>query len=828
MNTAGMFAESGWWLRSVVENSSEIITILDPDGTLRYASPAFARILGYSLKEVVGTNFLDYLHPEDLPHVLEKSEKALSEGGVARNVAEYRFLHKDGSWRWMEGFGTYLLNDPAVSGIVVNARDVTGRKEMESQLREAEERFRSAFEDAAIGMALVTPVSLFPALDRRYLRVNEAFCEMLGYTEELLLSMTSTQVTHSEDRQRSRDRIKQMLEEGGSKYTIEKRYIRSDGRIVWALLNVSLVRDSEGNPSHFAAQYQDITERKEAEEALQKSETNLAEAQRMAHLGSWEWDIQSGESWWSDETFRIYGFKPKELLPTFEKFINVVHPDDRKLVKKTVEDALYGYGPYEFEHRIVRPNGEVRVVYRQAEVVRGEKSEPLRMVGTVHDITEWKTLQGRLEYQAFHDPLTDLPNRKLFVDRLKQALKRTERQGSRVAVLFMDLDDFKVVNDSLGHETGDRLLVDVAERLCRFLRAEDTLARFGGDEFVVLVEDIEEPEEAVWVTQRLLEGLREPFILAGRELFIGASIGIALGDMSTKTPEDLLRDADTAMYQAKGDTGGYCLYDPVMYEWVVQRLSLENNLRRAIEAEEFVVHYQPQVSLQTGEVWGVEALVRWDHPKRGLLRPSEFVPIAEQTGLIIPMGEQVLKEACRWAREWQSKYVSISPLMICVNLSTRQLRRMELANTVEETLQQTGVKPSALSLDVTETAYIGVLEDNIAALDRLKKIGVRISIDDFGMGYSSLSYLKRLPADTLKIDKSFVAGLATNIEDTALVRMVVDLAHTLGMKVVAEGVESQEQMAMLREMGCDIAQGFYVSTPLSPEAVSEFLDIWDG
>jgi diguanylate cyclase (GGDEF)-like protein len=387
----------------------------------------------------------------------------------------------------------------------------------------------------------------------------------------------------------------------------------------------------------------------------------------------------------------------------------------------------------------------------------------------------------------------------------------------------MDLDNFKVVNDSLGHEVGDRLLVAVAERLQSLLRPEDTLARFGGDEFTVLIEDVEDPGDPVRVAERIVEGLREPFVLDGREFFVMTSIGIALGTARQKYPEDLLRDADTAMYRAKEEAAPYQVFDPTMYQRVLSRLEWENELRRAIEIGEFVVHYQPIVSLRSGDVRRVEALVRWNHPERGLLNPSEFMALAEESGIVVPMGELVLEEACRRAKEWQEERPRTPPLVMSVNLSARQLGRPDLAETVERVLRETGFEGSFLSLDITETVYIKALEGNSAALDELKRMGVCISIDDFGVGYSSLAYLKRLPADVLKIDKSFIKGLGEDLEDTAIVRMVIELAHTLGMDVIAEGVESEAQAQQLKEMGCDLGQGYYFSEPLPPEAVPEFL-----
>lgn len=410
------------------------------------------------------------------------------------------------------------------------------------------------------------------------------------------------------------------------------------------------------------------------------------------------------------------------------------------------------------------------------------------------------------------------------MNRLAHALERTRRRGDRQAVvLFMDLDGFKIVNDSLGHEVGDHLLVLVAKRLRRSLRPEDTLARFGGDEFVVLLEDVEDPGEAVRIAERITNELKRPFVMDGRSFVASVSIGIAQGNARTKSPLDLLRDADTAMYRAKNEHTDHRVFDPAMYERALKRLELESDLRRGVEDQEFVVHYQPIVDLETGETWGMEALLRWEHHERGLLEPSEFLSIIEESGLAIPTGEHVLEEACCQAQRWQEQRPFTPPLVVSVNLSAVELERSNVAHVGAEILGKTDLNPRRLSLDVTEATYIRILEERIATLDLLKELGVGVAIDDFGAGYSSISYLKRLPADILKIDRSFVRGVGEVVEDTAIVRMVIDLAHTLGMKVVAEGIEERAHAALLAEMGCDMGQGFYFSRPLLPEAVPEFL-----
>jgi diguanylate cyclase (GGDEF)-like protein/PAS domain S-box-containing protein len=804
--------EGDQWLRSVVENSSEIVKIVDPDGTLRYASPAFERVLGYAPEEAIDTmNVLDHVHPEDLPHVLEETEKALSEEGTITNKAEYRFRHKDGSWRWLESVGTYLLDDPAVGGVVVTSRDVTERKEAEERYRTLVERIPAITYIRQIGGNSQT------------VYVSPQVRDVVGYTPEECTTSPDLwiKILHPDDREAvlAEDR---RINETGEPFVMEYRQLAKDGHLVWIRDEATLVRDDKGEPLYWLGVQIDITERKRAEEALgdaeQRYRTLVEQIPAVTYIDPV--DDPDTSLYTSPQIEQMLGYTPQEWQNE-KLWPERLHPNDReRILAADKRFEAGGEEPFREEYRLLAKDGTVVWVREEAVLVRDEAGEPLYWQGVFYDLTERKVLEERLNYQAFHDSLTDLPNRRLFIDRLGQALRRTIRRHKRVAVLFMDLDGFKVVNDSLGHEVGDLLLTVVAQRLKRCLRPEDTLARFGGDEFVVLIEALDGPAQAVQVAERITEELRSPFLIEGRDLYVIASIGISLGDARTHDPDDLLREADTAMYRAKDEGGDFRVFNPAMYERAFTRLEVENDLRRAIEEEEFVIHYQPMVDLQTGELWGMEALVRWDHPERGLLEPSEFVPVAEQSGLVIPMGEQILREACFRAKEWQEETPRIPPLVMSVNLSASQLSHLDLAETVERILGETGLEGSCLILDVTETVYVKVLAANTAILARLRSLGVRFSIDDFGTGYSSLSYLRRLPADAIKIDRFFVKGLGEDLEDTAIVRMIIDLAHTLGLEVIAEGVESEEQAALLKEMGCDFAQGYHFAKPLPAEAAS--------
>jgi diguanylate cyclase (GGDEF)-like protein len=441
-----------------------------------------------------------------------------------------------------------------------------------------------------------------------------------------------------------------------------------------------------------------------------------------------------------------------------------------------------------------------------------DESGVRELVSVTRDISERKQAEIELSHAALHDTLTGLPNRALFLDRLGLALRRTERRSGSVAVLFCDLDRFKVVNDSLGHDAGDRLLVDVAKRIVTALRPADTVARFGGDEFTILCEDIAGEIEAATIAQRIVDVFRDPFVLEDGEVFLATSLGIAIARGTDDRAEDLIRDADAAMYRAKErGKGRYEIFDEAMRADAVARLETESALRRALDRGELLLHYQPEVDIVTGEVRGFEALVRWDHPARGLLAPSAFIPLAEETGLIVPIGEWVLREACTEATRWAG--MSDEPLTLSVNLSARQLAQQDLVAMVRRAVAETGIDPSTLCLEITESAVMESGSATTAQLRALKSIGVRLAIDDFGTGFSSLAHLRRFPVDVLKIDGTFVAGLGHEPQDASIAAAVISLAHALGLETVAEGIETDEQHTVLRGLGCDLGQGYLFGHP---------------
>jgi diguanylate cyclase (GGDEF)-like protein/PAS domain S-box-containing protein len=520
----------------------------------------------------------------------------------------------------------------------------------------------------------------------------------------------------------------------------------------------------------------------------------------------------------------ILGYTKEELLAT--DFQAAVHPDDVGPSVANINQLLKGKIPtFQTEKRYVHKDGHVvRVLWSVSQAqVEGSNSVPL--IFQIQDITDRKQAEEQLLHDAFHDGLTGLPNRALLIDHLKLTIARSKRNASLMyAVLFLDLDRFKLVNDSLGHLVGDQLLIGIARRLELCLRAGDTVARVGGDEFTILLEDLEDEGEANIIAERIQQELSVPFYLGGRDVFTTVSIGIAPSSRGYEQPEDILRDADTAMYRAKAlGKARHEVFDEEMHALALNLLQMETDLRRAQERDEFIIEYQPIVSLNDFRVCGFEALLRWQHPERGLISPLDFIPVAEEGGQILQIGQWVLQQACAEMRRWQDSFPADPPLFVTVNLSAKQFAQTDLIDQVKSCLDQSGLDPNCLKLEITESVVMDNIETATAMLFQLRALGVRLSIDDFGTGYSSLSYLHRFPIDTLKIDRSFVTRIVNDKENIEIVRTILMLAENLGMDVVAEGVETQEQMALLRQLFCHSGQGYFFSKPMSVHQAEQII-----
>ncbi|MBI5100836.1 MAG: EAL domain-containing protein [Nitrospirae bacterium] len=580
----------------------------------------------------------------------------------------------------------------------------------------------------------------------------------------------------------------------------------------------------------YTALHDEIIERKKTEEALRQSEERYAIAARGANDGLWDWNLGMNKVYFSDRWKSMLGYDENDVGNNPEEWFNLVHPDDRKDFQVRVSAHIEGLTSHlECEYRILHKDGTYRWILNRGLAVRDIGGKAYRMAGSQTDITERKIAEEQLIYDAFHDALTGLPNRALFMDRLQHRLRQAQKNSQRhpdylFAVLFFDLDRFKVINDSLGHIVGDHLLIAVSQRLTQLVRPGDTVARLGGDEFAMILEDLKDREHVEQITGRIEKDLALPFYIDGNEIFTTASIGISLSSPDYDRPEEMVRDADIAMYQVKSrGKANHEVFEAGMYTSTVARLHLETDLRKAVEHQEFVMHYQPIMELSSDRLIGFEALVRWNHPQRGLIYPMDFIPLAEETGLIIQIGEWIINESCRQLSAWRTQYEDYSNLKVSVNISSRQFLQHDLPDKIMSILGRNNIEGKSITLEITESMLMENFDAAIAVLNRLQAIGMHIHLDDFGTGYSSLSYIHRFPVNALKIDRSFIEKMHQDDENMQIVKTIIALAHNLNLDLIAEGLETSEQVLQLKDLNCHYGQGFFLSRPMNAAAIETWM-----
>jgi diguanylate cyclase (GGDEF)-like protein/PAS domain S-box-containing protein len=798
-------SESELRFRTLAEVAPDAILTADTAGTLLFANRSAERLFGVPVAAMIGQPVSSLI-----PDYRTPAARAKEDGTPVRLPATGR----DASARELRlelSFGELVRDGKTL--VTVFVRDLSERERVDEALKESEERFRRA--------ALMSS-DLIHECDRENNRIVwfGDVDRILGYPEgEFPRTFEAWErVIHPEDHARVMSAAARHWDTG-EPFFAEYRVVRKDGGLLHWHHSGVLLRGSQGRPSRCIGTVTDISGRRQIEEALRISEKRYRTLFERNLAGVYRSTLD-GRILDCNESFaRIFGYASREEMLQQTAWDMYLKREDREAAVAKLLERQYLTN---YEICLKRKDGSSVWVLESENLIEGPDGRLSVIEGTAIDITERKRAEEQVKHLAFHDPLTNLPNRLLFNDRLTLAVAQAHRHNQKLAVLFLDLDRFKVINDSLGHSVGDELLRQVAERIQEHVREGDTVARLGGDEFTLLVPGITVEEDAAKIARKICDAVHDPFWIDGRELFVTTSLGVSVYPSDGHDAETLVRNADSAMYRAKEQgRDNYQLYTPAMNAKAIERLSLESRLRQAVANDELELHFQPFIDIRTEEVLGAEALLRWRHPELGLIPPGEFIPIAELSGLIVPIGEWVLRTACAEARKWHDK--GFPAMTVSVNLSSRQFQQSDLGSQVTHALEETGLEPDKLDLEITESCAMQNAEHSINTLWGLKKQGVRISMDDFGTGYSSLNYLKRFPIDRIKLDQSFVRDLPGDKDDAAIAMAVIAMGRSLELVVIAEGVETQEQLAFLKGHECDQLQGFLFSRPLPAEAFEKFL-----
>ena len=793
-------SEEKWLV--ITENSADVIMMVDKEGKILCINHTLPE---HTKETVVGVTLYSFL-PEELHARLKQCFDSVIATGQS-STFEVDFPDPEGNYRCYESSVSTLRDKGMVDAFVVSARDVTERKLAEDKIRESEKEL-----SGILGSMRDT----YYRTNREGLltRVSASVQQLLGYTPEQMSGAKAADFyVNSADNEAFEILLKA---QNGTVLNYELPLKHKDGHHVWVLTNAQYYFDKNNNIAGVEGTTRDVTERKQTELQMGKLSRALEQTADAVLIT----DRQGIIEYVNPSFVCTTGFTKQEAIGKKTSILKSGEQSD-EFYSGLWKTILNGEA---FNDVFVNKKKDGTIYHEQKTItpLKDSHGEITHFVATGKDITERMQTQQRLQFLAHHDVLTELPNRALYLDRLEQAITRAPWHGRLVAALFIDLDRFKNINDTLGHEVGDRLLQELGCRLLLSIREGDTVARFGGDEFAILLDDIASEKDVSGVAQKILDTLSPPFVIDGRDLYVTASIGISLYPNDGNQPGILLRNADIAMYRAKDLGKNNCqFYSADLSARAFERLTLENSLRHALEREEFVLYYQPQLNTEQGKITGVEALIRWHHPEFGVIKPHDFIFLLEETGLIVPVGEWVLLTACKQLKKWH--LAGFTDLHVSVNFSSRQCDERSIVDVVERALLMGGIAPEFLELEITESLLMRNARSVVDALEQLSRMGVRLAIDDFGTGYSSLSYLKRFPIDTLKIDRSFVRDIATDPDDVAIVKAIIAMGKTLKLRVVAEGVETTEQWNFLKQKNCDVVQGYLLNEPMIAGSLEEWL-----
>lgn len=780
-------------------------TFIYQDKKFVYVNSAMESLTGYNKQTLLTMSCWQTIAPE-FHKIIKKGlkQKNKSQQPVHWH-GEIKMIAKTRKERWVD-FSVSLIKFERKIALLGTVFDLSDRKQMEETIKTSEQRYRHLIE--------LSPAAILVHKKGKLVFVNPAGLKLLGAgTAKYILGKPLQKFWLEDYKQLMQTQFHQASKNGGILEPIEHKLLRLDGQTIEMASTFTPVIYG-GEPAIMTTGI-DITERKQAEQALKESEARYKQLLGSVTDYIYTVKVKDGLAISTDHghgCIAVTGYSPEEYAANPYLWSEIVYPDDLEAVKNQAKAILTKGSAEPLEHRIIQKNGDVRWVRNTPVVRKDNQGKIISYDGLISDITERKQAEEQVSYQAFHDLLTGLPNRSLYNQRLAEALAKAKHQEHNLAVMFLDLDRFKTINDTLGHAIGDLLLQQVAQRICNCLRQHDTLSRWGGDEFTLLLPHIHSPEDAVHVAQRIIAALKPVFNLNGHELHITTSIGMAIYPQDGETVETLLGNADVALYRAKEQRSTYRVYTATMNSQASELLALQNSLHAALERKEFQVYYQPQVNVKSRQIVGMEALVRWQHPELGLVPPGRFIPLAEETGLIVEIGEWVLRTACEQNKSWLQ--AGLSPIQMGVNLSARQFQEPNLVEMVADILESTGLPCHLLELEITESIAMQSVEWTSEVLGQLQSLGVNLSMDDFGTGYSSLSYLQKFPFHTLKVDKSFVRDISIDDQDRAIAQAVIALGRSLGLRTIAEGVETVEQLEVLRRMNCEDMQGFLFSRPI--------------
>ena len=777
------------------------------DSEILYSNKAFVLLTGFAPEEVGSMSLPDVLHGESKQDVIDGTAR-LQRGDDSSFESEVAFVARDGELRWVDFRAVPMEYDgqPALLGTAI---DITDRKLAESEARNSRLVKEAILESATDGIITIDTGGIVQSF-------NGAAVRMFGYSAEEVVGRNVTQLMPSSERKKHEGQLSAYLRGGESRVTGALTKVvgrRKDGSTFPMELMVSEMRIDDVRL--FTGVARDVSEIVVQENRLTKLSQALEQSSGIVVITDTEGNVEYVNSKFTEVT----GYAAEEVIGENPRMFQ--SGETPRSVYKELWATITSGESWTGEIHNRKKNGDSYWVSAMISPVKGPDGKVTNYVGIQEDVTARKRAEKTMRHMAFHDALTGLPNRALLQDRLDVALAQARRGRGKISVMFLDIDRFKLVNDTAGHAQGDELLRGAARRLEGIVRDGDTVARVGGDEFAILLPSIDRASDAADLAQRILEAFREPWVLDGRDVVATVSVGVCLYPDDGDEAETLLRNADTAMYRAKEFGNQFQLYTSKMNDTIVDRMALEDDLRHAVERDEFVLYYQPQTDVRTGEIVGAEALIRWQHPSRGLVLPGDFIGLAEESDLIWALDEWALHAACAQNKAWQD--AGLPPITMAVNLSARHIETEGLATWISRALAESGLDPRHLELEITETAAMADAERSVAVLTDLRALGVKIAVDDFGTGYSSLSYLKRLPVTTVKIDRSFVSDLDADDHSRAIVSAIVTLAHSLGFDVIAEGVEAKEQLALLRMYGCEIYQGFFFSKPWPAAAFEEIL-----